>query len=59
MDTGQSTRIPPHNLNEVSTALVKLLDNPDLITLDVKLPDMTKDEIEQSLHLCPRPNVDM
>jgi DNA gyrase subunit A len=29
---GMATNIPPHNLGEVSTALVKLLDNPDLTT---------------------------
>ncbi len=27
---GMATNIPPHNLNEVCTALIKLLDNPDL-----------------------------
>jgi DNA gyrase subunit A len=27
---GMATNIPPHNLAEVSTALLKLLDNPDL-----------------------------
>ena len=27
---GMATNIPPHNLGELSTALVKLLDNPDL-----------------------------
>ena len=27
---GMATNIPPHNLGEVSTALLKLLDNPDL-----------------------------
>src|SRR5687767_2633339 len=27
---GMATNIPPHNLGEVCTALVKLLDNPDL-----------------------------
>ena len=27
---GMATNIPPHNLNEVCTALLKLLDNPDL-----------------------------
>ena len=27
---GMATNIPPHNLNEVCTALVKLLDDPDL-----------------------------
>ncbi|MSO51091.1 MAG: DNA topoisomerase [Acidobacterium sp.] len=40
---GMATNIPPHNLNEVITALVKLLDNPDLTTLQlcrwVKGPD--------------------
>src|ERR671921_802729 len=29
---GMATSIPPHNLGEVCTALVKLLDNPDLTT---------------------------
>jgi DNA gyrase subunit A len=40
---GMATSIPPHNLNEVCTALVKLLDNPDLSTAQlcryVKGPD--------------------
>jgi DNA gyrase subunit A len=27
---GMATNIPPHNLSEVCTALIKLLDNPDL-----------------------------
>ncbi len=40
---GMATNIPPHNLNEVCTALVKLLDNPDLSSLQlcryVKGPD--------------------
>jgi len=40
---GMATNIPPHNLNEIVTALVKLLDNPDLTTLQlcrwVKGPD--------------------
>jgi len=40
---GMATNIPPHNLGEVSTALVKLLDNPDLTTTQlcryVKGPD--------------------
>ena len=27
---GMATNIPPHNLNEVCTALIKLLDNPEL-----------------------------
>ena len=40
---GMATNIPPHNLNEIITALVKLLDNPDLTTLQlcrwVKGPD--------------------
>ena len=30
---GMATNIPPHNLSEICTALVKLLDNPDLSTL--------------------------
>jgi len=38
-----ATNIPPHNLSEVCTALIKLLDNPDLSTLQlcrwVKGPD--------------------
>ncbi|MDP2052962.1 MAG: DNA gyrase subunit A, partial [Acidobacteriota bacterium] len=40
---GMATNIPPHNVNEIITALVKLLDNPDLTTLQlcrwVKGPD--------------------
>ncbi len=40
---GMATSIPPHNLAEVSTALVKLLDNPDLSVVQlcryVKGPD--------------------
>ena len=40
---GMATNIPPHNLNEVCTALVKLLDNPDLSSVQlcryVKGPD--------------------
>jgi DNA gyrase subunit A len=40
---GMATNIPPHNLGEVSTALVKLLDNEDLSTAQlcryVKGPD--------------------
>jgi DNA gyrase subunit A len=40
---GMATNIPPHNLNEVCTALLKLLDNPDLSSLQlcryVKGPD--------------------
>src|SRR5205809_2405021 len=40
---GMATNIPPHNLTEVSTALVKLLDNPDLSSVQlcryVKGPD--------------------
>jgi DNA gyrase subunit A len=40
---GMATNIPPHNLGEVSTALVKLLDNPDLSSVQlcryVKGPD--------------------
>ena len=40
---GMATNIPPHNLNEICTALIKLLDNPDLTTLQlcrwVKGPD--------------------
>ena len=30
---GMATNIPPHNLSEICTVLVKLLDNPDLSTL--------------------------
>jgi DNA gyrase subunit A len=40
---GMATNIPPHNLSEVCTALVKLLDNPDLTSAQlcryVKGPD--------------------
>jgi DNA gyrase subunit A len=40
---GMATNVPPHNLGEVCTALIKLLDNPDLSTLQlcrwVKAPD--------------------
>ncbi len=40
---GMATSIPPHNLNEVCAALLKLLDNPDLSTAQlcryVKGPD--------------------
>ena len=40
---GMATNIPPHNLSEICTALIKLLDNPDLSTLQlcrwVKGPD--------------------
>jgi DNA gyrase subunit A len=40
---GMATNIPPHHLGEICTALVKLLDNPDLSTLQlcrwVKGPD--------------------
>jgi DNA gyrase subunit A len=40
---GMATNIPPHNLNEVCTALVKLLDNSDLSSVQlcryVKGPD--------------------
>jgi DNA gyrase subunit A len=40
---GMATNIPPHNLNEICTALVKLLDNPDLSSVQlcryVKGPD--------------------
>lgn len=40
---GMATNIPPHNLHEICSALVKLLDNPDLSTLQlcrwVKGPD--------------------
>src|SRR5688572_25467226 len=40
---GMATNIPPHNLSEVCTALIKLLDNPDLNSVQlaryVKGPD--------------------
>ena len=40
---GMATNIPPHNLNEVCTALVKLLENPDLSSVQlaryIKGPD--------------------
>jgi len=40
---GMATNVPPHNLTEVCTALVKLLDNPDLSSVQlcrwVKAPD--------------------
>ncbi len=40
---GMATNIPPHNLNEVCTALIKLLGNPDLTSVQlcrhVKGPD--------------------
>jgi DNA gyrase subunit A len=40
---GMATNIPPHNLAEVCTALIKLLDNPDLSSVQlcryVKGPD--------------------
>ena len=40
---GMATNVPPHNLNEVCTALIKLLDNPDLSSVQlsryVKGPD--------------------
>src|SRR5262249_53261649 len=40
---GMATNIPPHNLSEVCTALLKLLDNPDLSSVQlcryVKGPD--------------------
>jgi DNA gyrase subunit A len=40
---GMATNVPPHNLSEVCTALVKLLDNPDLSSVQlcrwVKAPD--------------------
>jgi DNA gyrase subunit A len=40
---GMATNIPPHNLNEVCTALLKLLDNADLTSAQlcrwVKAPD--------------------
>ncbi len=40
---GMATNIPPHNLNEVCTALIKLLENPDLTSVQlcryIKGPD--------------------
>ncbi|HEY3161413.1 MAG TPA: DNA topoisomerase IV subunit A [Vicinamibacterales bacterium] len=40
---GMATNIPPHNLGEICTALIKLLDNPDLSSVQlcryVKGPD--------------------
>ena len=40
---GMATNIPPHNLNEICTALIKLLDNADLTSVQlcryVKGPD--------------------
>ena len=40
---GMATNIPPHNLHEICTALIKLLDDPDLTTTNlckwVKGPD--------------------
>jgi DNA gyrase subunit A len=40
---GMATNVPPHNLGEVCTALIKLLDNPDLSSVQlcryVKGPD--------------------
>jgi DNA gyrase subunit A len=56
---GMATNIPPHNLGEVCTALVRLLDNPDLTAVQlcryVKAPDFptggqilnTQDELKQ------------
>ena len=56
---GMATNIPPHNLGEVSTALIKLLDNPELSSVRlaryVKGPDFptggqlvnTDDELKQ------------
>jgi DNA gyrase subunit A len=56
---GMATNVPPHNLGEVCTALVKLLDNPDLSSVQlcryVKGPDFptggqilnTPDELKQ------------
>src|SRR4029434_6986989 len=32
---GMATNVPPHNLNEVCTALVKLLDNSELSSLQL------------------------
>jgi DNA gyrase subunit A len=40
---GMATNIPPHNLNEVCSALIKLVDNPDLSSVQlcryIKGPD--------------------
>ena len=40
---GMATNIPPHNLGEICTALIKLLDNPDLSSVQlaryIKGPD--------------------
>ena len=40
---GMATNVPPHNLNEVCAALIKLLDNPDLSSVQlcryIKGPD--------------------
>jgi DNA gyrase subunit A len=40
---GMATSIPPHNLNEVSNGLIKLIDNPDVtieeLMEDIKSPD--------------------
>jgi DNA gyrase subunit A len=40
---GMATNVPPHNLTEVCTALIKLLDNPDLSSVQlcryIKGPD--------------------
>ncbi len=56
---GMATSIPPHNLGEVCTALIKLLDNPDLSSAQlcryVKGPDFptggqilnTQDELKE------------
>ena len=56
---GMATNIPPHNLGEVCTALVKLLDNPELTSVQlarwVKGPDFptggqilnTQDELKE------------
>ena len=56
---GMATNIPPHNLGEVSTALLKLLDNPELSSVRlckyIKGPDFptggqilnTPDELKQ------------
>jgi len=56
---GMATNIPPHNLSEVCTALIRLLDNPDLSSLQlcrwVKGPDFptggqilnTSDELKE------------
>lgn len=40
---GMATNIPPHNLTEVSNAMIKMIDNPDItideLMKDIKAPD--------------------